>query len=139
MVWIISCPKYLSRITIRNDFSLWLPKIGSKLWNSRFSINKNVVSRLFAPLNATASSRSDSVGSDINLWLDDGIPGALFYRTMRNTSGSIILKVILWTSKIQSVWIKILRCGFQQPILLPIWKRTFLEIRKLMKYVICIF
>lgn len=31
---------------------------------------------MFAPLNATASSRSDSVGSDINLWLDDGIPGA---------------------------------------------------------------
>ncbi|XP_044757115.1 carboxypeptidase Q-like isoform X1 [Coccinella septempunctata] len=38
-------------------------------------ILKEVV-KLFAPLNATSSTKSDSVGSDINLWLDEGIPGA---------------------------------------------------------------
>ncbi|KAL3277356.1 hypothetical protein HHI36_012706 [Cryptolaemus montrouzieri] len=34
------------------------------------------VVKLFAPLNATTTERTDSVGSDINLWLSDGIPGA---------------------------------------------------------------
>ncbi|XP_045468050.1 carboxypeptidase Q-like isoform X1 [Harmonia axyridis] len=38
-------------------------------------IIKEIV-KLFKNLNATSSTRSDSVGSDINLWLDDGIPGA---------------------------------------------------------------
>ncbi|KAK9884491.1 hypothetical protein WA026_007332 [Henosepilachna vigintioctopunctata] len=42
------------------------------------------VVKLFAPLNATSSLRSDYVGSDITLWLMDGIPGASLLQRNEN-------------------------------------------------------